>query len=298
MLFYQEFAENGEKEGIVSENSVGDSEIKSQFDPTEVIQPDIIPQLDGNLSCSSDDDVPTSNFRLTQLDGHVGTSSQTLTVFKKDSYAISCDFDDIIQGVTFFRGLSLLWERLADHKLCLSSEIFHDCFFCYMRSSCLRLSAKRGRGPKSLKIVEFISQLNQYLTILGWNWRDNHGDVPSFIEKTFQLLRKYEHRIVTFIGLPDGYCQKCRKITRSPNSLVFEVNTPTLTSPQDPLDINYLIDVLIRGNCLNMCCIKNMRFADSEENYLILKLSNPISLDLKKSEEIYGKNNVQCYLYL
>ena len=75
-----------------------------------------------------------------------------------------------------------------------------------MRSSCVRLDSKRGRGPKSLKIIEITSQLNQYQTLLGWNWRENVGDLPNFVEKSLELLNIYESRTSSLIGFPDVQC--------------------------------------------------------------------------------------------
>ena len=77
-----------------------------------------------------------------------------------------------------------------------------NCFFCHMRSSCLRLSAPRGYGPKSLKAVEFSSQLNQYQHLLGWNWQENFEDLPTFVENTLKLLDKHESKTSELFGIP------------------------------------------------------------------------------------------------
>jgi hypothetical protein len=117
--------------------------------------------------------------RIIQLDGQAGGSSEDEVMLKKKIFSVHCEIKDIAQVITFFRGLSFVWKSLTGHKMCQSSL---NCFFCHMRSSCLRLSAQRGYGPKSLKVIEFSSQLDQYQTILGWNWSESVSDIPTFIE--------------------------------------------------------------------------------------------------------------------
>ena len=70
------------------------------------------------------------------------------------------------------------------HTFCKSDSLTEDCFYCYLRSSCLRLNLPRSKGPKAVKLIEFISQLPQYETEIKWNWKDNFEKIDEFIEKT------------------------------------------------------------------------------------------------------------------
>ena len=92
-----------------------------------------------------------------------------------------------------------------------------------MRSSCLRLGAIRGYGPKSLKVIEFSSQLDQYQSALGWNWIENAADLPIFIENTLKLLNKHENKTSSLFGIPEIQCQKCKKLIMFLEQPVYEV---------------------------------------------------------------------------
>ena len=115
----------------------------------------ILAQLDGNVSNdgSGEDEDLLVDCMLTQLDGHLslsGTSGGEENK-KKKIFSVNCEIEEIIEVITFFRSYNFIWKALTCHQLCTT-----DCFFCNMRSTCLRLNAQRGRGPKSLKIMEFI----------------------------------------------------------------------------------------------------------------------------------------------
>ena len=126
----------------------------------------------------SDDPIP-------QLDGNVSESSEDENIIKK-LFSVKCETRGIIQVLTFFRSLDFIWNSLSCHKLCSTKSSGENCFFCHMRSSCLRLRATRGRGPKSLRLIEFTSQLNQYKSMLGWNWMENLTDL--MLEQQLKLL--------------------------------------------------------------------------------------------------------------
>ena len=91
---------------------------------------------------------------------------------------------------------------MDSHKLC---DISQSCFFCNMRSSSLRLRQYREKGPKSLQINEFVCQLFQYSSNLGWDWELNANDMLSFIENTIQLLLRNEKEIAILIPAAANY---------------------------------------------------------------------------------------------
>ena len=145
---------------------------------------------------------------MPQLDGNVSESSEDEIKIIKSLFSVKCEVKDIIQILTFFRGLNFIWKSLPCHKMCSQKSSDENCFYCHMRSSMIRLSASRGRGPKSLKLIEFTSQLKQYQSLLGWNWRENMADLPSFVENTLKLLCKHEIRTSDLFGVPELKCQK------------------------------------------------------------------------------------------
>ena len=91
--------------------------------------------------------------QIIQVDGledSIGDENQTDQI--KDIFAINCENNDIV----FFRGFQFLWLFFDTHSLCAVED---SCFFCNIRSSILRVNETRVKGPLSLKIYEFISQV-------------------------------------------------------------------------------------------------------------------------------------------
>ena len=144
---------------------------------------------------------------IPQLDGCDDFNLIDRGNMEKRIYGVKCEIKEIIQLINFLRSFNFLWISTDSHWLCTINQA---CFFCYMRSSCLRLRATRGRGPKSLKLIEFTSQLNQYQSLLGWNWRESATDMVKFIENTMRLIHKREP-ISSYLCLANDDCQLCKE---------------------------------------------------------------------------------------
>ena len=116
-----------------------------------------IPQLDGSddideiLSANEKkvdelaqinlDEIDEARYqRIPQLDGFedIGEKQVEKTVF-----GVNCANDQIIQIINFFRSFNLLWISRTSHSLC---SLDKSCFFCNMRSACLRLRQCRQRA--------------------------------------------------------------------------------------------------------------------------------------------------------
>ena len=78
------------------------------------------------------------------------------------------------------------------HSVC---SLDKNCFFCHMRSSCLRLRREYLKGPKYIKVNEFTSQLGQFEP----HWRVFANEMPRFIEKTVDLLCKGDFNIFSVV---------------------------------------------------------------------------------------------------
>ena len=107
------------------------------------------------------------------------------------------------------------------HVLCNSDQ---NCFFCNLRSSCLRLRKIREKGPRSIKLNEFVSQLNQFDQELSWNWRENLEDMPTFLENTLRLITKSESKISSFFVHKELQCQLCKQDPNNQTNFIFSVN--------------------------------------------------------------------------
>ena len=77
----------------------------------------------------------------------------------KKYFSVNCKVEELIVLINFFRCFENLWNSAIQHALCIFDKDKSNCFFCLMRSTCLRINTPRTTGPKSLKIVEFVSQL-------------------------------------------------------------------------------------------------------------------------------------------
>ena len=134
----------------------------SEFESDNFIFHDTVCQLDGNDDCSS----------LSSMD-------EILPV--KEIYAVNCESRELVDLINFVRSFNLLWVSTQEHLLCALDQ---SCFFCNIRSSCLRLRQERKKGPRSIKVNEFVCQLRQY----GPDWRLCAADTNIFIEKTLSLI--------------------------------------------------------------------------------------------------------------
>ena len=162
----------------------------------------VIPQFDGGND-SDDADL------VSQFDA-----------LRKDVYAVNSEIAEITTLVNFFRGCDYLWKNVKIHQMCRPESMTEVCIFCYMRSSCLRLNLHRSKGPKSVKLVEFISLLPKFETDLGWNWRDNLEQMDKFIENTLTMLDSTEK----IINNSSTECQKCGGLFNS-NGYIWNISS-------------------------------------------------------------------------
>ena len=120
---------------------------------------------------------------ILQLDGFDDNSSNG-SEQEKNIFGVNCEIRKISDLINFFRSFNFLWICMEQHTLC---NIEQSCFFCNMRSSCLRLRQLREKGPRCLKLNEFICQLDKYVSILKWDWTSSNENLKTFIENTLKL---------------------------------------------------------------------------------------------------------------
>ena len=178
-----------------------------------------IPQLDGFYDSSSfmetddefqiEEDLPIESpivddksqslqnieILIPQLDGFNDEDLEDLCNREIRIFGVNCEIEEISQLLNFFRSFNFMWISSNFHKLCCWDQ---TCYFCYMRSSCIRLRQVREKGPRCLKPNEYTCQLNQYCSILEWNWREGMADMKNFIENTLTLLARCDKRICSY----------------------------------------------------------------------------------------------------
>ena len=193
-----------------------------------------------------------SSYNLPQIDGNISEDGNE-DVSK--IFAINIDKDQILQLTSFFRSFKSVWQSFKCHQLC--DETLHvKCFFCCMRSSYLRLNAMRRKGPKSLKLVEMLLQLNQLETILDWKWKENTELLSIFIEKILLLLQHYEKQIPKLFRIPRMNCLTCGENDEFEFKLMHEISTSHLEHSLLTFDIQMILDLLVYKDKCNDCSSK------------------------------------------
>ena len=214
-------------------------------------------------------------------------------VVDKKLFSVNCEQNEIPQLMNFFRSFHFLWKKSENHLMCNydSKSITQNCFFCLMRSSCLRLSTPRTKGPKSIKLTEFASQLNKYEINPCEKWTDLVLDLINFTQTTLELLECDENPIKSLFGLPGGQCQNCRELTKPINEFIFEVNSSEFVEKDQIVNLEDIINNLIKVKLVKGCpeCNNSFQFRGTDDMFLIIKLSHAINVKILNSEDIKGK---------
>ena len=170
--------------------------------------------LDENY-CNKMESLMDISRNIPQLDGNISDEEPQYT---KAIFSINCDTEPIVHVISFFRSLMFIWDSLSCHALC-SEKSSQKRFFCHMRSSSIRLAASRVKGPKSLKMLEVVSQLDQLEIILGWKWKKEIENIPKWINKILSLLQQYESKLLPLFDIPTLSCNICEKKYKTHGSL-------------------------------------------------------------------------------
>ena len=210
---------------------------------------------------------------IPQFDGSDGSYSYDESKLEKTIFSINCEIDEIVHLINFLRSSNVMWILQTSHKLC---SLDAACFFCCTRSSCLRLRKTRPKsGPKSLKINEYICQLDQYTSILQWNWRHNKTDLSKFIENTLILISRCEVSIASKYFIQNKQCQKCEG---NEEKIIFQIK---IDETSIPIDMKDLIQLAFkqRGICTECQEVDKM-----EDKYIVIQLSQPVNIYLCDQE--------------
>ena len=176
------------------------------------------PHKNQNDSCVSSRDL-----LIPQFDG--GNDECIDKMSLKKVYAVNCEIDEISVVANFLRSCHFLWRLSYNHELCEYNAKHKEmnCFLCNVRSSCLRLSEERKKGPKSLKLYEFVFQIFR-IDKLGWNWRFQRHEVEMFIVNILKLLKREENSISQAFSQLIGTCTQCDKRSIIKSKYLHQVN--------------------------------------------------------------------------
>ena len=246
-----------------------------------------IPQYDGVYD--SDDPCFDDNFRndqdIPQLDG--GNDGKENIV--KSVFAINCEVPEISSVMNFFRSCYILWGSLPNHILCKFDQKHKDrnCFLCGIRSTCLRLNAKRTFGPKGLKLIEFASILQNY-ELEGLDWRENKSDIVGFIKNTFKLMRASAPSISSFLGFPSNECKQCKTPLQLKRTYMYQIPSDEILVTSNLIKIKDILDYLVRTNGNGRCCLKSIQLKNKYPSLVNFEFSKLIDIEVLSSESVWG----------
>ena len=216
-------------------------------------------------------------------------------VVSRKYFSVNCKVEELIVLINFFRCFRNLWNSSIQHALCIFDKDKSNCFFCLMRSTCVRINTPRTTGPKSLKIVEFVSQLSKYQEVFNWDWIKDVSDMTTLIENTIKLLITSETSVLDNFVL-QKHCKQCENCHFFSKKLVFDLRLEA-TTKEKVFSLNEIVLMLINNACEN--CQKELakqsgfvilRFSHSAkvkiENHIIL-MEQRISHVSHITEEIY-----------
>ena len=139
-----------------------------------------------------------------------------------------------------------------------------------MRSSCLRIRQERLKGPKSLKVNEYTSQLNQY----GSDWKPFASDLIRFVEMTVDLLIKSDASVSSkFLQIPK----------KTKNCDLYSVIHVDIDGQDGPLHITDLVEETLNEYKSSL---------DVQNKYVVIKLSKPNSINILTDSKINLKGEL------
>ena len=219
---------------------------------------------------------------IIQLDGANDKDTDVKAV-----YSINCTESEITNLINFIRNFDLLWEHGENHGQC---NFNHDCFYCHVRSSIFRLNGLRKKGPKGLKLNEYISQLKQYEEKYETNWRDLLPDFQSFCHSTLNLMENNDIKISSIFGLPNIQCHLCKTALNKKNELIFDIEANEVMKIKS-VSIKHIFNLLIKKVSKYDCCSTSLQRQKGNDMILIVRLSFPVNLHISNSES-FGEGEI------
>ena len=101
-----------------------------------------------------------------------------------------------------------------------------------------------------IQLNEFANQLDQFNSILGWNWMENEADLPSFVENTLRLIHHREN-ISAFFHTGDKDCEKCDEEN---DCFITKMDTKQLVKIRAVIEIQKLIEEALLKRNMNKKC--------------------------------------------
>ena len=202
-------------------------------------------------------------------------------------FSVNCESEEVVALITFFRSFEHLWN-FPPHDLCVYEKNDDNCFFCLIRSSCVRINSLRATGPKSLKIVEFASQLTKYQVVLDWDWRKNKSDMTAFIENTLKLLKSSENSVLEQF-IVQQHCSQCETCQAFSKKFVIDLHVES--SGEKVFRMEDVVSLLIKEFC-NSC----QDFLTNQGQTGLVILRFPCLVSIQISDKVHCKEQTIKYI--
>ena len=261
-----------------------EDEVSSDDGETVRVHDILIYQLDGMEDEVGNGKVVRDQYKLIpQHDGlEDEISSNGEEIIEKGLFSINCEEINIVHMLNFFRSFDLLWKQCRKHELCDPKE---NCFYCHMRSSSLRLNMGRKKGPKGMKMNEFVSQLNQYEVKLSINWRNLLLNLPEFCQYTLSLLRSSNPEASSYFDPLQVQCHECKTVNEYEN--IIEIDTHEKVNHKN-IPMKNLLSLMVSEKSKENCCTACLKIREFREKIYIFRFSHPINLMISSVEDIGG----------
>ena len=210
-------------------------------------------------------------------------------------YSVNCDFQSLTTWINFFRSFNILWET-SEHCLCTLDIPYPEesfCFFCLMRSSCIRLRNRGQKGPKNLKPYEVISQLLQFERTAGISWLNLTENMEMFIKETIKLLISRNIKTKEVFDPINLDCNTCIQTETFTEDLITEIDTASIES-SGPISVEYIMKRFIQKKNLFQCNHElGIESIARRGRLMILSFSNPITMNIP--ERLFFWKNIFKY---
>ena len=138
----------------------------------------------------------------------------------------------------------------------------------------------RTKGPRSIKPIEFISQLPEYQKRLGWNWMEHSQKFEEFIDLTLNMLDKSEK----ITDCPSMNCEKCEREIKPQQEYIWR----TKSTAKGICTIADIIHDVIQTYGKTGCCLKSLKTKIQKEKILVIGLSSPTDILLSATDDTLG----------
>ena len=114
-----------------------------------------------------------------------------------------------------FRSLQEDWSYFDNHSFCShnnKTETGFSCFLCFIRNLSNRICKPTKQTRKIMQPIEIISQLEQFKSLVKYDFKQNPRDTKMMLEKTIELMNIYEPSFLEENKNLKLQCSSCKEL--------------------------------------------------------------------------------------